>query len=250
MPRFAPRRLLPNTLLCALWLAALSTACTEPWPITSCPPVSDHFSPENAPRYGPADAAVSLTFFADFECPYTHAFWRELSRYLKEIAPLPTAEHLSVYLRHYPLTARHPRALPAAHAAQAAYRQGNEYFWTMVPFLMAPAERLRDEDILYYAEAARLDIARFSAEWRDEETATSVARDQALGQALGIPGTPAVYICGQYTAAAPKEIIGNLRYLLDKERPAIALSPGHAARPPMVSRSALDDIVTQTRNAP
>ncbi len=70
-------------------------------------------------RVGPADAAVELVVFADFECPACRRFatvtWPTLHRQYPD--------QVAMVFQHWPLD-YHPQAMPAARAAECAASQG------------------------------------------------------------------------------------------------------------------------------
>src|SRR5438270_9538895 len=73
---------------------------------------------------GPADAAITLVQYGDYECPYTR-----LSRYSVYQLQREFPDTLRFVFRHFPLDKIHPHARAAAAAAEAAARQTD--FWTM-----------------------------------------------------------------------------------------------------------------------
>jgi protein-disulfide isomerase len=73
---------------------------------------------------GPADAAVTLVQYGDYECPYSGAAYP----IVKEVQA-QMGERLRFVFRNYPITASHPHAQQAAEAAEAAATGGK--FWEM-----------------------------------------------------------------------------------------------------------------------
>jgi len=100
---------------------------------------------------------------------------------------------VKLVFKHYPLPG-HPRALPAAKAAEAARRQGK--FWEMHDLLFEHQHALEDSDLLAYAERIGLDMARFQADLGSAEVTARVEQDKAEGQAATVEGTPTLYING------------------------------------------------------
>src|SRR5712692_6783629 len=73
---------------------------------------------------GPADAAVTLVEYGDYECPYTgraYPIVKEVQRAL--------GDQLRFVFRNFPLAEIHPHAEQAAEAAESAGAQGK--FWEM-----------------------------------------------------------------------------------------------------------------------
>jgi protein-disulfide isomerase len=139
---------------------------------------------------GPADAPVTLVEFGDFECPYcgaAHPALRELERRM--------GDALRVVFRHLPLPGRHPRALAAAEAAEAAAAQGR--FWEMHDRLFASQRALEPLDLRRHAEELGLDLERYDAAMADHAGAERVARDVESARLSGVSGTPALFLNGK-----------------------------------------------------
>ena len=69
-----------------------------------------------------------------------------------------------VVFRHFALRARHPRAVPLAHAAEAAAPQGA--FWPFHDALFADQGRIDDPHLWERCEQLGLDVDRFEADRR------------------------------------------------------------------------------------
>jgi protein-disulfide isomerase len=130
------------------------------------------------------DGARTVIVYGDYECPYCAA----LDARLRD-APLRVA------FRHFPLGAAHPRALPAACAAEAAALQGA--FWAMHDSLFADQGRLEDPHLWARARALGLDLARFDADRRSEAVAAAVRRQFRGGVRAGVATTPTLFADGE-----------------------------------------------------
>jgi protein-disulfide isomerase len=129
------------------------------------------------------DGARLVIVYGDYECPYCAA----LDVRLRETP-------LRVAFRHFPVTSAHPRALPAACAAEAAGRQGA--FWAMHDALFADQGRLEDPHLWARAEALGLDVARFDADRRAPEVETGVREQFRSGVRAGVGTTPTLFVEG------------------------------------------------------
>lgn len=140
----------------------------------------------SAPVPEPSDAdhrrgAGALTIvYADFECPYCAA----LELRLRELP-------VQVVFRHFPVRSSHPRAWPAACAAEAAGRQGR--FWEMHDLLFGDQARLEDPHLWDRARGLGLDLERFDADRRGDDVREGVKRDFRSGVRAGVVTTPAVF---------------------------------------------------------
>jgi protein-disulfide isomerase len=138
---------------------------------------------------GPADAAVTLIEYGDYECPYCGAAYP----IVKEVQAR-MAERLRFVFRNFPISTAHPHAEQAAEAAEAAATQGS--FWEMHDLLYENQQRLRDEDLRSYAEKLGLDVERFVRELAEHVHADRVHEDFMSGVRSGVNGTPTFYING------------------------------------------------------
>jgi protein-disulfide isomerase len=138
---------------------------------------------------GPADAAVTLIEYGDYECPYCGAAYP----IVKEVQAR-MAERLRFVFRNFPISTAHPHAEQAAEAAEAAATQGS--FWEMHDLLYENQKRLRDEDLRSYAEKLGLDVGRFVSDLAEHVHADRVHEDFMSGVRSGVNGTPTFYING------------------------------------------------------
>ncbi len=142
-------------------------------PLPPVDPAADHLR-------GPA-TAQTLVLYADFECPHCAALHARLH-----------ALALRVCFRHFPVRSSHPRAWPAAQAAEAAARQGR--FWEMHDALFADPARLEDPHLWDRARGLGLDLERFDHDRRRDDVADRVRRDFRAGVRAGVVTTPAAFI--------------------------------------------------------
>jgi len=138
---------------------------------------------------GPADAAVTLVQYGDYECPYCGAAYP----IIKEVQAR-MGERLRFVFRNFPISTSHPHAERAAEAAEAAAAQGR--FWQMHDLLYENQRRLRDEDLRAYAEQLGLDVDLFDKELAEHVHAERVHEDFMSGVRSGVNGTPTFYING------------------------------------------------------
>lgn len=158
--------------------------------ITVPPPVLPRFDVEigGSPQLGPKDAAVTVIEFSDFECPYcSHA--RETLHELRELYP----ESLRLVFRDFPLE-QHPRAKPAAEAAQCAHEQ--DEFWPYHDLLFENARALSDDDLQQYAKTVGLDLEAFGSCLASDRPKKAVASNHEAGRRYGVDGTPSIFING------------------------------------------------------
>jgi protein-disulfide isomerase len=183
---------------------------TTKWEAALTMPVSedrDHIQ-------GPADAAVTLVEYGDYECPYCGA----AHPIIKEVQAR-MGERLRFVFRNFPITTSHPHAERAAEAAEAAASQGR--FWQMHDLLYENQRRLRDQDLRDYAEELGLDIGLFDNQLAEGVHAARVHEDFMSGVRSGVNGTPTFYING-----ARHDGSYDIETLLAALRRAAAAEPG------------------------
>jgi protein-disulfide isomerase len=148
----------------------------------------------DAPSKGPKDAPLTVVVFSDFQCPFCKRVEPTLAR-LESQYP----RQVRMVWKNFPLPF-HDNARPAAQAAMAANAQGK--FWEMHDQLFAHTDALEAPSLERYAEALRLDMKRFRADLASGAHDEQIQRDLEQGQALGVRGTPVVFINGRKIAGA------------------------------------------------
>ncbi len=160
------------------------------------------------PSVGPNTARVTIVEWSDFQCPYCSKAAQAV-RQLEE----HYGDDLRVVFKHNPLTSIHPRARPAAIAAEAAHRQGK--FWEMHDKLFANAKALTDENFVTWAGELGLDVERFKRDLADPALGARITAQQKQGATLGAQGTPSFFINGRYVRGLPNT--KALHQLIDAE---------------------------------
>jgi protein-disulfide isomerase len=131
---------------------------------------------------GPEDAPLVIVY-ADFECPYCAAAEVKLRQ-----------ARLRIAFRHFPVRSSHPRAWPAACAAEAAALQGR--FWEMHDLLFADQGRLEDPHLWERGRTLGLDLERFDADRRSSPVEGRVRDDFESGVRGGVVTTPTLFANG------------------------------------------------------
>jgi protein-disulfide isomerase len=135
--------------------------------------------------YGSPDAPIRIVEYGDFECPYCKA----AAPVLKELVD-GSGGRVALVWRHFPLFTVHAFALTAALAAEAA----GPRFWQMHDLLFAHQDRLTDADLnLYGAEVGAVGVCGDAA----QAHRAAVEADYRSGAALGVRGTPTLFIDGE-----------------------------------------------------
>lgn len=143
---------------------------------------------------GDPSAPVTIMEFADFQCPACQGFALRVKPQVK-LRYVDTGRAKFVF-HDFPLS-QHPNAFIAARAARCA--QDQDRFWQYHDRLFqdqpawssdsSPAGRF-----VGYAEELGLDADAFEGCLRSDRHAELVTANIHLGQQLGVPGTPAVFV--------------------------------------------------------
>jgi protein-disulfide isomerase len=158
---------------------------------------------------GPADAAVTVEEYGDFQCPPCGTLSEPINRLQKQYT-------LRLIYREFPLPI-HAHAKEAAYAAEAAARQGR--FWQMHDLLyreQAVWSKSTDARALFnaYAGMLQLDLGRFKKDIDSSEVQQQVELDQRRGAAIGVKNTPTVFINNE-VVPGPKSNPNDLTALVE-----------------------------------
>jgi protein-disulfide isomerase len=153
---------------------------------------------------GSAAPKVTLTEFADFECPAC-----KLMSPIIQQSMDATKDIAQLQFRIYPLVNIHPNAQQAAEASEAAGRQGK--FWAMHDILFANQDAWKSlpgsdfsATLENYANQLHLNIAQFKQDVADSTIGDQIAKDVAAGNAVSLQGTPTMLINGQKLDKLPQ----------------------------------------------
>ena len=184
------------------------------------------------PIRGNPAAKVTVVNFDDLECPYC-------ARMQQELFPV-TMDHYKNLVRYVykddPLTDMHPWAMHAAVDANCLAAQSGTVYWQYVDYLHAHGDEVSGDQRDPNKSFAALDrIARQEATVNKlDETAldacmakqdeTQIKVSVKLANALGIDGTPAVYVNGEKVngGAVP---VDQLWMVIDRALRAVGQEP-------------------------
>ncbi|OUC15494.1 MAG: disulfide bond formation protein DsbA [Alkalinema sp. CACIAM 70d] len=144
----------------------------------------------SSPTLGAPLGKVVLFEFSDFQCPYCAGVIPTLKEFVKKYP-----DKVTLVYKHFPLSSIHLEAVNAAKAAWAAQQQGK--FWEYHDALFAQQKSLNSATYSAIATSLKLDLAKFERDRTSAAAAAAVAKDQALGDQLGIDGTPFFIMNGQ-----------------------------------------------------
>jgi protein-disulfide isomerase len=140
----------------------------------------------DGPSFGPPNAKVTVIEYSDFECPYCSRAASVVQQLKKKYS-----DRVRFVFRQFPLP-MHRNAALAAQAALAAHAQGK--FWELHDKMFANQRALDRESLEGYAKDIGLDLAKFKKALDDSSYDAAVKADIALGEQIGVSGTPTMII--------------------------------------------------------
>lgn len=140
---------------------------------------------------GSLNAQIFLIEYSDLQCPYCASFHPTAKQALSEYG-----DKIAWVYRHFPLETIHPRALPAANAAECVGDLGgNDAFWSFTDAVFADQEgSLTDVGLKSAAVSAGVDAAAFTSCYSAKKFEGVVKKDLASGETAGVTGTPGNFI--------------------------------------------------------
>jgi protein-disulfide isomerase len=173
-------------------------------------------------QLGPDDALVTIVEFSDFQCPYCA---REAPILEKIHQKFPT--QVRIIYRHMAMSFHRSSSI-AAEAAVAAADQGK--FWAFHDQVFSHFGHLTRADLEGFARAAGVDLVKFRAALDDRRYHDAVIAETAAAEALGVDGTPTMFVNGQPVSGARDEagLTKIVEVMMDHAQGAV--SRGLAAR--------------------
>ncbi len=143
-----------------------------------------------SPGKGAAKPSVVIVEWSDFGCPFCA---RAAAMLRAEVDAYP--DQVRLVFKHFPLD-YHLHSMDVALASVAADRQGK--FWEFHDALYADRESHDPASVDKLARELRFDMARFAADRASAEARASVERDVKQADALGLSGTPFIFVNGRH----------------------------------------------------
>jgi protein-disulfide isomerase len=145
--------------------------------------------------YGQENGVVTVTEYADFQCPACAQFYPLVSQVKEEFK-----EQVRFEFKHFPLVQIHPNATTAHRAAQAAAAQGK--FWEMHDLLYEQQQAWSDSDNAStifegYAKQIGLDVEKYKIDTASSDVLSIINADIEAGKNLNVTGTPTFFIDGK-----------------------------------------------------
>lgn len=162
---------------------------------------SDNIQIEGAPSQGDPAAPVLMIEFSDYQCPYCARYIAETYAQIKENY-IETGKVRYVF-KDFPLSF-HQQAETAAEAAHCAGDQGD--YWGMHDLLYANQAEWTNENAIEvfkgYAQQLKLDAELLGECIAAGTHAEEVNANLQEGVSVGVNGTPAFFVAGQFISGA------------------------------------------------
>lgn len=157
----------------------------------------DKLTLQDQPSFGPANAVVTIVEFGDFECPDC----KMEAPVLRHDLPEAFDGKVRVVFKNYPLESIHPWAKSAAIAGRCVYRQGQPGFWKFYDWIYDHQDDIMPDSlnakVLAWAGENGVDGVQLGQCIDSKATEADVDRSIAEARALGVQGTPTLFINGR-----------------------------------------------------
>ena len=164
----------------------------------------------NGPSRGPDKAPVTIVEFSDLQCPHCKDAQPIIDKLLTEE---PNARFV---FQNFPLPS-HNWAAKAANYADCIGRSSKDAFWKFVQGTFdaqsSITEANADEKLTAIADTAGVKGADMATCAAKADTKTRVEQSVALGQSVGVTGTPTVFVNGRRignVVGLPPEVLKGL----------------------------------------
>jgi protein-disulfide isomerase len=158
------------------------------------------------PARGNPNAKITIVEFSDFQCPFCARGAATLDEVVQG-----HKDDVKVVFKNFPLNF-HPWAKPAAIAAHCAGTQKGDAFWTLHDAYFKNQGQITPENVIpkskEFLAGSGIDMAAWSSCAGDTNSepykaaSAVVDADMALGERLGVSGTPAFFVNGRVLSGA------------------------------------------------
>ncbi len=170
------------------------TTANQPTPVATTSAAPTDASPvamPTKPNFNVSQPVV-VEEYGDYQCPPCGQLYPDLKKIEGEYG-----KQVQIVFHHFPLMKIHPNALAAAQAAEAARNQNK--FWEMHDRLYRNQKvwiDLADPRPIFvsYARELGLNVERFTTDMQSNQVEQRITADIQRGTALGVTGTPTVFL--------------------------------------------------------
>jgi len=162
----------------------------------------------DGPVRGAASAPVTIVEFEDFQCPFCKSSQPTLDQVL-----LRYKDKVRLIHRDFPIQSLHPASWQAHEAGRCAEEHGKFWEYRDLLYKNPPATSL--EQLTTYASQLGLDPSDFKNCMESGKFKAAVQKDEDEANRLGVQGTPAFFINGQFLSGALSE--SEFARIIDQE---------------------------------
>jgi protein-disulfide isomerase len=181
----------------------------------------DKLTLADQPSFGPPDAPVTIVEFGDFECPDC----KMEAPVLRRDMTAAFGDKVHVVFKNFPLESVHPWARAAAIAGRCVYQENQSAFWKFYDWIYENQDDITGDNlntkVLAWASENAVDGVKLGRCLDTKATEPEVDRSIAEGRALGIAGTPTLFINGRKIGGL---MWSDLQMVINKELEYVSAS--------------------------
>lgn len=155
------------------------------------------YEESNGMEAGNPQGDVTVVEFSDYNCPYCKRAFTAMTELIEK------DKNVRVVMKELPIFGE--RSEGAARVAIAAAKQGK--YFEMHAALLRNRGPNNEQTALALAEKIGLDVEKLRADAKSEEVAKIITRTRALGNSLGIQGTPFYLVGDKVIPGAPEDLL-------------------------------------------
>ena len=167
------------------------------------------------PVKGAADAPVEIVEFSDFQCPHCKRAWPKVEQLLSQ------SSNARLVFQNFPLSNIHKWADRAAGYAECISRKNADQFWKFAQEVFDQQENINDQNAVdklnTIASDAGADPAATATCADSADTKARVNQQYQLGAALGVTGTPTLFLNGRKIENVNDTPIEIMKQMVDFE---------------------------------
>jgi len=175
--------------------------------------------PQGSYSVGNKNAPVQIVTFTEFLCPYCARLDPSIRQLQEEFGADKVHVTFQSRIVHGERAEFYHRAAAAAGLQGKFFEFVDALFSTQKDWIRTPPEKAFDEVIAPKAKALGLDVAKLKKDMDGDKVKAQVGAEDALGQKLGVRGTPTSFVNGYMVRGAkPKEFFkGVIEMALEKK---------------------------------
>ncbi len=158
------------------------------------------------PSFGALVPQVTIVEYSDLQCGYC----KQMTTVLRQDLPRDYPREVRIFFKDFPLKEVHPWATDAAIAGRCLYKQDPEAFWAFHDWSFEQQNQITPqnfrEKFLGFAQQKKVDTGKLAAcldgNKEGQEARAEVERSLKEGKALGVTGTPTLFVNG-------RRLVGN-----------------------------------------